>query len=564
VKRVTGLINVNSKYINHTPILGKKWGDQMTSQETLGPRETWATKMGLILAMAGNAIGLGNFLRFPGKVAVYGGGAYLIPYFIALFLLGFPIMWLEWAIGRYGGQYRAHWLGPMMYLITKKRFGHSTAKIIAGIFGGLTLSIAVLLNAYYTNLIGWTAFWAGMSISGKIVEVTSVDISVGYLLKIIGDPLYNILPWAFSLIMIGIIVAPGVSKGLERAAKIMMPLLFLFAIGLLVMTFTWRTPVKPEWDSLKGFYWLWTPRFEKLADPATWLEGAGQIFFSLSLGLAGIIPTYASYVRREDDIALSALTTASLNEFAEVICGGTLAFGIGYAFGGELPIGMVYIEGKSPFFLSMAVYPAFYGQLGVLGAFLGTLWYLLFWFAGVTSAVAITNAMVEWFQDLGLKRTTGTAISIFLMFLFGLPITIEGAITSAYNWGPTTTYLDFTDFWAGSFLLVVLALLETIFAGSFLWKEGYEEVNRGGLIKVPKFVWNVVLSIIAPIYLLAMIVWLPMSTRIGEIIFKTKPPLEWLGPTLATLSSVFTLVLFIVGFIVTTKVIEEKFSKVNP
>jgi len=533
------------------------------SKETLGPRETWATRVGLILSMAGNAIGLGNFLRFPGKVALYGGGAYLIPYFVALFLLGFPLMWLEWAIGRHGGQYRAHWLGPMMYLITKKRFNHSTAKIIAGIFGGLSLSIAILLNAYYTNLIGWVGFWAGMSVSGKITEVTEVSQSVGYLLKIIGDTLYNIIPWSISLIVVALIVSPGISKGIELGNKIMMPLLFIFAIGLLITGFTWRTPIKPEWDSLKGFYWLWTPRYEMLKEPATWLEGAGQIFFTLSLGIAGIIPTYASYLRRDEDLTLGALTTASLNEFAEVICGGSIAFTLGYAFGGELPIGMVFVDKKSPFFLAMAVYPAFFGKLGSTGAVLGTMWYFLLWFAGVTSAIAITNTMVEFFSDLGVKRSYGSILSVILMFIFGLPIVIEGSMTIGYDWGPSTTYLDFTDFVIGSFLLVVVSLLETIFAGAFIWKDGYEELNRGGLIKVPEWMWKIVLSIIAPIYLIAMIVWLPMSTRIDAIIHETDKPLEWLGPAMAMLSLLFTLIFFIVGYIVTTRVIEKKYAQIQ-
>ncbi|MEM0099934.1 MAG: symporter [Desulfurococcaceae archaeon] len=535
----------------------------MAENKSIGPRETWATRIGLILAMAGNAIGLGNFLRFPGRVALYGGGAYLIPYFIALFLLGFPIMWLEWTIGRYGGQYRAHWLGPMMYLITKKKFNHRNAKLIAGIFGGFVLSISILLNAYYTNLIGWIAFWAGMSMSGRITEVTEVSQSVGYLLKVISDPFYNLIPWAISLIITGIIVAPGISKGIERGNKIMMPLLFLFAIVLLITGFTWRTPIKPEWDSLKGFFWLWTPRYEMLGDPATWLEGAGQIFFTLSLGIAGIIPTYASYLRRDEDLTLSALTTVSLNEFAEVICGGSIAFTLGYAFGGEIPIGMVFVDKKSPFFLAMAVYPAFFGKLGTAGALLGTLWYTLLWFAGVTSAIAITNTLVEFFNDLGIKRSMGAFLSVFLMFIFGLPIVIEGSMTINYDWGPTTVYLDFTDFVVGSFLLVVVALLETVFAGAFVWKEGYEELNRGGLIKVPKWIWTILLSIIAPLYLSAMIFWLPFSTRADAIIRQTGKPLEWLGPTMATLSLVFTLVFFVTGYIATTKIIEKKYASIQ-
>ncbi|AFK51483.1 Na+ dependent transporter (SNF family) [Thermogladius calderae 1633] len=531
------------------------------SSEAIGPRETWGTRIGLILSMAGNAIGLGNFLRFPGRVALYGGGAYLIPYFVALTLLGLPIMWLEWSIGRYGGQYRAHWLAPMMYVVSKRRLGDKKAKIVAGIAGGLALSIAILLNAYYTNLLGWVSFWAGMCMTGKIVEVTEVKDSIGWLLQVIGNPVYNLLPWVFTLVMTGIIVAPGVSKGLERANLIMMPLLFLFSVVLLVTGLTWRTPVKPEWDSIKGFLWLWTPRFEKLGDPAAWLEGAGQIFFTLSLGIAGIIPTYASYIKREDDIALGALTTTALNEFAEVICGGTIAFTLGYAFGGVLPIGMVYVDKKSPFFLSMAVYPAFFGKLGAVGAVLGFMWYVLLWFAGVTSAIAIANVIVEMLQGFGWKRAQATAVSVLLFLVFGVFIALEGYMTKDYSWGPSTVYLDFTDFMVGSVMLVVTALFETIIAGMFLWPEGYEEVNRGGLIRVPKALWKYVLSIIAPIYLVAMLVWLPMSTRIETIIYQTGEPLTWLGPALAGLSAAFTVALFIVGFVLGVKSTKQ-FEKV--
>jgi hypothetical protein len=113
----------------------------------------------------------------------------------------------------------------------------------------------------------------------------------------------------------------------------------------------------------------------------------------------------------------------------------------------------------------------------------------------------------------------------------------------------------------GSLLLVVTALLEVIFAGAFMWKEGYEEVNRGGLIKVPKFIWTVILSVIAPIYLLAMLIWLPMSTRVPDIIAQTKAPLEWLGPAMAGLSSALMVILFVIGFIVGIKSV-KKLSKV--
>ncbi len=525
-------------------------------------KEYWATKIGLILAMAGNAVGLGNFLRFPGKAAVYGGGAYLIPYFIAFFLLGIPLFWLEWSIGRYGGQHDAHWLAPMLYLISRKKLGRRGALIAAAIGGGLTLSIGLMIEAYYTNILGWIAYWAAWCLSGKITAITTTQQAVKTFVQVLANPLYNLIPWIFTLVIVALIVAPGISRGIERAAKIMMPLLFLFAVVLMIVGFVWRTPVKPQWDTLKGFLWMWTPHMEKLADPATWLEGTGQIFFTLSLGIAGIIPTYASYMRRDEDLALSALTTATLNEICEVILGGSIAFMLAYGFGGPEPIVMVAVKGKSPFVLSMISYPAFFGKLGITGAILGSMWYLLLWFAGVTSAVALVAAVVALLEDLGVNRWIGSLMTVIILVFLGLPIVIEGWLTGGEEWGPTTVYLDFTDFIVGSLMLVVTCLVESILGGWFVWgREGLEEANRGSFIRIPEWIWKYIVSIVDPIFLVAMLIWLPMSTRIERIIHQTKAPLEWLGPTLASVSLSLFAILFIIGAIIGYRSVSKKYPE---
>lgn len=120
-------------------------------------REAWATKIGLILSMAGNAIGLGNFWRFPRMLAANGGGAFMIPYFIALLLLGIPLMWVEWATGRYGGKYGHGTLGPMFYVMARESVKPKKALIFAIIGGMLAFSVTTLLNSYYIHVIGWTA-----------------------------------------------------------------------------------------------------------------------------------------------------------------------------------------------------------------------------------------------------------------------------------------------------------------------------------------------------------------------------------------------------------------------
>ncbi|HIQ03693.1 MAG TPA: symporter, partial [Desulfurococcales archaeon] len=427
-------------------------------------REHWATKIGLILAMAGNAIGLGNFIRFPAKAAAYGGGAYLIPYFIALFLLGIPIMFVEWVLGRYGGSFGHGHLAPMLYVACRRRLPPRIAAWYAIIGGAIAFVTGVMITGYYTNIIGWMAFYAASSLGGVFSAFKTAKDAINYLVNFLTSPGYNLPAWLISLFIIAFIVSRGIRRGIEIAAKIMMPILFIEGIILVILSLTLGAPVKPEWTSIKGFEWLWTPKLAKLGDPAAFIEGAGQIFFTLSIGIAGIIPNYASYLRREDDIPLSALTTTSLNEFAEVVMGASIAIPLAYAFGG--PPLMAKVEaGMSGFILSVSALPPLFGRLGVVGALGGFLWFSLLWFAGVTSAIALVNVITAIFEeDFNIARRKGAWIAFAIVFLTGVFVNIEGAMKTK----ELTDYLDLADFYAGSLLLLVVALIEVI-AVLWLW-----------------------------------------------------------------------------------------------
>ncbi|MCD6487666.1 MAG: sodium-dependent transporter [Desulfurococcales archaeon] len=472
---------------------------------TSSAREHWATRIGLILAMAGNAIGLGNFIRFPAKAAAYGGGAYLIPYFLALILLGIPIMFVEWTLGRYGGLFGHGHLTPMLYIVSKKKLTPKNAALFAIVGGAVAFVTGAMITGYYTNIIGWMSYYAVSSLSGAFQGLEAAKDAEGFLANFLTNPVYNVTAWLVSLLIITIIVSRGIRRGVEIAAKIMMPILFIEGIILVLVSLTIGSPVKPEWSSIQGFEWLWTPRLTKLGDPAAFIEGAGQIFFTLSIGIAGIIPNYASYLRREDDIPLSALTTTSLNEFAEVVMGASIAIPLAYAFGGPELLADVEAGEVSGFGLSVSALPPLFGRLGGIGNIAGFLWFSLLWFAGVTSAIALVNVITSIFEeDFNIVRSKGAWISFIIVFFAGVFVNLEGAFKTEQ----LTDYLDLADFYAGSLLLMVVALIEVI-AVLWLWgvDESYEELHRGAYMTVPKGYWKYVAGGIAPLYLIILLVW---------------------------------------------------------
>ncbi|AHF79444.1 sodium-dependent transporter [Thermococcus paralvinellae] len=450
-------------------------------------RDRWATKLGLILAMAGNAIGLGNFWRFPYQLASNGGGAFMIPYFIALFFLGIPVMWIEWTTGRYGGKYGHGTLGPMFYLMARESLKPKGA-LIFGIIGGmLAFAVSSLLSSYYYQVIGWSAAYTYYSLTGAYFGKDTVQFFLSY----VANTKAVIFFWGITMVLLGIAVGQGVSKGIERWVKVMMPLLYVFAILLVIRALTLGSPVKPEWSSIKGLEYIWTPNFTALKENffKISLAAAGQIFFTLSLGM-GIIHNYASYLGPEDDVALSGLATVSLNEFAEVILGGSLAIPIAFAYLGPEQavkggVGLAY----------MALPNVFMHMPG--GRIFGAMWFLLLWFAGFTSAIATYNYLVAMLEeDLKIDRKVGTWVVFVFLFLLGLPVALDSSLV----------YLSELDMWVGSYFLVLLGFFDVI-VGVWLFKPDnfWEELHKGAFINVPEW-FKPIIMYIAPIFMAILLI----------------------------------------------------------
>ncbi|WKZ32725.1 MAG: sodium-dependent transporter [Thermodesulfobacteriota bacterium] len=464
-------------------------------------REQWGTRIGLILAMAGNAIGLGNFLRFPVQAAENGGGAFMIPYFISLLVLGIPLMWIEWGIGRYGGS-RGHGTAPGMF---DELWKNRAAKYV-GILG-VFLPLVVVI--YYTYICSWTLAFGIFSIMGSFPGTDSLAgaASASEYLKPYQDFLYGYigatgggdmltpgpLAYAFFLgtLLLGLwILGRGVSGGIEALNKIAIPALFIMALVLFIKVFTLSSPTDPSFTIRKGLAFLWEPDLSGLTSAKVWLAAAGQVFFTLSLGLGAIL-TYASYVKKDEDIALDGLSTASLNTFAEVIFGSTIALTSAVIFFGMQ--GASEIASGGAFKLGFMSMPAVFSYMSY-GQFFGFIWFLLLFLAGLTSIVALSQPMMAFFEDeFGWERKKSVMVLGAVFFVSAhLPIFVSGA-------------LDEMDFWAGTFGLVVLALMEVVI---FFWifgsEKAWSEITRGAHIRISRLFFYV-MKYVTPAFLMIIL-----------------------------------------------------------
>ncbi len=448
-------------------------------------REVWASKIGLIFAASGNAIGLGNLLRFPSKVALYGGGAFMVPYFVALFLLGIPLLVLEWVIGRYAGS-KGH---GSMTGIMGSLFHHANW---ARVLGSIGVAIPFLIVCYYIYIESWTLGFAVLSLFGQLPHpVDSTDPKTAMqpyvdFFKSYTEPSY--LAIVFLIITLAVnwyILQRGVVKGIELTAKVGIPALLLMGIFLAIVSLSIRGG-----KGLEGLLFIYTPDFSRISDPQVWLEASGQIFFTLSLGM-GAIATYASYVKAREDVLKTGLWTAGLNQFVEVVIGASIAIPAAFAMFGALAVPELAKEGT--FRLGFMSMPAVLMALP-LGWLLSAVWFFLLFIAALTSSLALTQPLIALFED-EMRWSHKKAVNVSMLMVS------VGAFLSAFLPG----FIDEVDFWAGTFMLVFFALVEIIV---FVWIFGvhkfHHELTRDVFLKVPKPLVYF-FAIVSPIFLVILL-----------------------------------------------------------
>ncbi len=455
-------------------------------------RERWGTRLGLVLAMAGNAVGLGNFLRFPAQVAHNGGGAFLVPYFISFLLMGLPLLWVEWAIGRYGGLYGEH-STPGMF----DRMGRYRWLKYVGVFGLFTnLTVA----AYYCYLESWTLAYVWHSLVGTFRALDPVTFFPRYLgveaKSIFALPLQALFFFTLTLALNTIILSRGLVKGIELAAKIGMPLLIIFAVILAIRGLTLTQGDQGVVESpLRGLEFMWNPVTSGLLSPTAWMAAAGQIFFTLSVGM-GSIHCYASYVKAKQDIALNAATAGWVNEFVEVILGGSIMIPIATAYLG-LNVVQAATASGSGFGLGFLTLPTLFNNWGAFAPLAGAMWFGLLFFAGITSSLAMGQPILAFLED----KFSMSRIRAALAF---------GAATFSLGFVCVWLYpggsFDEFDFWSGTFSLVVFALAEAfIFSWIFGIERGWQEITRAADMVVPR-IFRFVIRFVTPVFVTVVFV----------------------------------------------------------
>jgi SNF family Na+-dependent transporter len=466
-------------------------------------KQQWGSRLGVILAVAGSAVGLGNFLRFPGQAAANGGGAFMIPYFAALLLLGIPLGWAEWAMGRYGGRKGFHSAPAIMGVMGK---GKATRYL--GVLGVL---IPLGVYFYYVLIESWCLGYTFKYLSGGIgipngaAIAEQVSASSAHYAQYTGSTADGVafdlsggwnstllIPFVLTVIANVWLLYRGLSGGIETFCKWAMPVMAVFALIVLARVLTLPTdPATPEQTVTNGLAYMWNPHWDKLGDPNAWMAAAGQIFFSLSVGF-GVIINYASYLKKKDDVVLSGLTASATNEYFEVAMGGLITLTAAFVF---LGMTLTTLPGGT-FGLGFQTLPVVFAHMP-LGNLIGAIWFFMLFLAAITSSLSMLQPTLAFIEEAtGLSRKAAVSM-----------VVVISLIGNAYvMWfSKDLTVLGTIDDWVGTFLIVVLALIQAItFGWIFGIDRGMQEAHHGAQMRIPKLFWFVI-KYVSPAFLIWMI-----------------------------------------------------------
>ncbi|MDN4473741.1 sodium-dependent transporter [Demequina zhanjiangensis] len=443
-------------------------GDSASPQK----REHWSGQTAFILAAIGSAVGLGNIWRFPGEAYENGGGAFMVPYLIALLTAGIPILFLENAIG-----HRFRGSAPLAM-----RRVHRNAEGV----GWFHVAICFVIGLYYTAVIAWSLsyFWfsfgldyaddpAGFFFNDYLQLGSDVTLSA-QIVPSVALPL--ILVWALT---IGIL-ALGIHKGVERLNVVGIPLLVV-TFGILAF----RALSLP--GASDGIEALFTPDFSVLTDPEVWIAAYGQVFFSLSLAY-GVMITYASYRRRRSNVTGPALVVAFGNSSFSLLAGLAVFATLGFLAQTQ-GVGVDELENITGVSLSFVTFPAVIAQMPG-GQFFGALFFASLVLAGLTSLISVIQTISAAFQD---KFGWNPRIAAVAVGLVSAVLSVLGFSTASGLY-----LLDTVDQWSNQ-LGIVAGAVGMIAAALWFGRRGHELERHLAAVSTirPGRYWPVLINVIA-------------------------------------------------------------------
>ena len=435
-------------------------------------RGAWASNIGFILAAAGSAIGLGNIWKFPGKVGLHGGGTFIVVYLIIVALIGFSIMLAEITLGR-----KAQSNSVKAFEVVSKKWSF---------IGKIGVTAAFIILSYYSVVGGWvlkyiTTYLTGADFGGDTSAYFSGFVSQGV------EPL--IWHAAFMILTVSVVIK-GVSAGIEKVSKILMPLLFIILIAITI-----RSVTLP--GSEKGLEFLLQFNFSDI-NPSLIVAALGQAFFSLSLGMA-IMITYGSYVSKTDSLPKSVALIAILDTCIALLAGFAIVCAV-FATNPDL-------IGESGGRLAFISLPNVFASMP-FGNFFGLLFFLLLFFAAFTSAMSILEGIVAYVTETyKISRTKACCGLGTVMFVLGCGYSLsQGAIPSlklpwfdfanGLQWLPMGNAMEYTT---DNLLIPLTAFCICIFVG-WIWgpKQAAKEIKVGSDFKLEKL-WSFSIKYICPI-----------------------------------------------------------------
>ena len=446
-------------------------------------RGLWSSRLAFVLAATGSAVGLGNIWKFPYITGENGGGAFVLVYLVCIAVVGIPIMMAEVMIGRRGGRSPVN----SLRLIAERDRLNPAWKLV----GAVGILAGFLILSFYSVIGGWAVSYVGTTASGALTGQSAE--AVGAIFSdLLSDPMTLLLWHTVFMALVMVVVARGVRSGLERAVSILMP--GLFVLLLIMVGYAMTTGAFG-----RAAAFLFQPDFSKLTTSGV-LIALGHAFFTLSLGMA-VMMAYGSYLPKHVSIAKTSITV-SVIDTAVTLLAGLAIFPVVFANGLE--------PGAGPGLIFQTL-PLAFGQMP-LGAFFGTLLFVLLIFAAWTSGISLLEPIVEWLEEQkGLNRAVSTLGAGFICWALGI-----ASILSLNLWSDVAplsfipalegkTIFDLLDFFTANILLPLGGLLVALFAG---WVMSRQAMENELSLSAPAFnLWFITVRFLTPVAVAVVFVY---------------------------------------------------------